>query len=58
MIGVVLSLDVVLSSAWAPRAATQATVPARREIHRACRACTDTVLVLVANRDNDYFSDA
>jgi len=58
MIGVVLSLDVVLSSARVPAAATQATTPARSEIHRACRVCTDAVLVLVANRDNVYFAGA
>jgi hypothetical protein len=62
MIGVVLSLDVVLSSAaGVPCAATHADVPARSEIHRLCRVCTDTFLVLVANRDNgksDYFAGA
>ena len=58
MVGVVLSLDVAMSSARVPCAAIHATIPARSEIHRACRACTDSVLMLVANRDNVYFAGA
>ena len=61
MIGAVLSLAAVLSSARVACAATHATVHARSKIHRVCRAFTDAVLVLVANRNNDrsdYFAGA